>query len=183
MKQLNRIPHTGAARQRGAALAVALIMLIMVTLLAAGGFMMTTSEARGAAGWSDRQRALFAAEGALKEGEAAVQALVDAAGAGVELAVRTKGTGFFVRTDGNMPEIDPWPKANSLAGTSSDTRLADQLYYMAVFEGTGIKSGAALTDSAGRPNKTAEQPRFTVYAMAGGIKEGTYVVLSSSKAY
>lgn len=182
MKHLSGNPYM-RARQRGAALVVALIMLIMVSLLAAASFAMTTSEAKGSAGWSDRQRALYAAEGVLKEGEAAVQSLVDAAGSGIEQAVRSKGTGFYVRTDGSMPEIDPWPTASSIAGTAADERLAGQLHYIAVFEGTGIKPGAALSNAAGNPNKTAEQPRFTVYAMAGGIKEGTHVVLSSSKAY
>ncbi|MDP5240741.1 PilX N-terminal domain-containing pilus assembly protein [Uliginosibacterium sp. 31-16] len=183
MKQLTKKHRMNAAEQRGAALVVALIMLIMVSLLAAASFALTTSEARGSAGWSDRQRALFAAEGVLKEGETAVQVLVDAAGTSVEQAVRIKGKGFYVRTDGTLPDIDPWPTASSIAGTAADQRLDGQLNYIAVFEGTGIKPGAALGNAAGNPNKAAEQPRFTVYAKAGGIKEGTYVVLSSSKAY
>lgn len=167
--------------QRGAALIVSLIMLILVSLLAAAGFMMSTSEARGAAGWSDRQRAMFAAEGVLKEAEQAVSAMV-AVSANIETAVAAKGTGYYLRKNGDLPALDPWPNASSIAAAAVDSRTG-AAHYIVVYEGKAVGSGDGLLDSSGRLNKTSAKPRFTLYAKAGGIKDGTYVVLSTSKEF
>lgn len=169
------------ARQRGAALAVSLIMLILVTLLAAAGFMMSTTEARGAAGWSDRQRAMFAAEGVLKEAEQAVSALV-AANSDVESAVAAKGTGYYLRKNGDLPDLDPWPADESIEARQVDART-ESAYYLVVYEGKATAAGDGLLDASGRLNTAAAKPRFTLYAKAGGIKAGTYVVLSTSKEF
>lgn len=186
MKTIGRIsPRPSHWRhQGGAALVVALIMLVMVSLLAAGGFLLSTTEARGASGWSDRQRALFTAEGVLIQGEDVAKALLsniasDSTSA-VELAVRNAGTGYYVRTDGTVPDLDPWPTSQSIQATAPTGGVA-KAYYMIVYEGMGTASGSGLVSGNGNTNKSASKPRFTIYAEAGGIKENTYVVLSSSK--
>lgn len=172
-------------QQKGAALVIALIMLVMVSLLAAGGFLLSTTEARGAAGWSDRQRALFTAEGALIQGESAAKTLIGATDASsqtaVESAVRNAGTGYYVRTDGTVPDLDPWPTAKSIKATIPDGSKVSSIYYMIVYEGMGTVSGSGLVSGNGNTSQTSAKPRFTIYAEAGGIKETTYVVLSSSK--
>lgn len=188
---MNRKPiHPNHVRrgERGAALIIALIMLIMVSLLAAAGFLLTTSEARGAIGWSDRQRALFTAEGALTEGVAAAKAIVNSdtlttSESSVAERVRAAGTGFFVRTDGTVPDLNPWPDSQSVEATAKDANLTSKIHYIVVYEGSGVSSGSALVTGNGNTNKSSIQPRFTVYAQSGGIKDGTNVVLSTTTAF
>lgn len=183
-----KIRKNSSFQQRGAALIVALIMLIMVSLLAAGSFFLTTGEARGAASWSDRQRAIFAAEGVLKEAEEAIQTKV-AGSLDVRQTVLSAGTGFYVRHESTVPDAslgDTWTNAFALPATASeaaDERLSGGVYYFAVFEGYGQATGSALLDHSGRINETTKKPRFTLYAKAGGLKEGTFVVLTTSKEF
>lgn len=56
-------------RQNGAALFIALIMLLVITLLALAGSRETTLESRITGNFIERQRLLNYAEGALREGE------------------------------------------------------------------------------------------------------------------
>lgn len=168
--------------QRGAALVVALIMLIMVSLLAAGGYMLATSESRSAAGWSDRQRALFAAEGALKEAENAVNNGV-AKQPDVRQAVLNAGHGYYVRHESELPDLSSagsWT-ASSAVSASDSQRIG--VYYMVVFEGKAPASGSEEFKATGGLNDGAMKSRFTLYAKAGGIKDGTYVVLSTSREF
>ena len=180
--------HSSFRQQRGAALAVALIMLIMVSLLAAGSFFLTTGEARGAASWSDRQRAMFAAEGVLKEAEDAVKTKI-AGSLDVRQTVLNAGTGFYVRHESTVPEASTsttWTTATAIkavATETADSRLSGGVYYFAVFEGYGQATGNALLTGTGAINEATKKPRFTLYAKAGGLKEGTYVVLSTSKEF
>lgn len=169
--------------QRGAALIVALIMLIMVSLLAAAGYFMTTAEARAAASWSDRQRALFSAEGALKQAESAVKAGV-AVQADVRQAVLDAGAGYYVRHEEELPDlgvVDSWTSDHAVVATDPH---GGGVYYMVVFEGSAPSSnGTEEFKATGGLNKAGTKPRFTLYAKAGGIKEGTFVVLSTSQEY
>ena len=181
MRQSVRLPTQ--TRQRGAALLVAIIMLLLVSLLAAGGYLVSTTEARSAAAWSDRQRAMFLAESALREAEAAVREGV-AIEADIESAVRNKyvvlgNKGYYVRGDSGVPQIDSaWTGAsNGVAATQLNSN-AERAYYLVVFEGqqtaqTGTQFGVTGTS----------RPRFTIYAKAGGIKEGSSVVLSTSQEF
>lgn len=172
--------------QGGAALVVALIMLVMVSLLAAASFMMATTEARGAAGWSDRQRAMFSAEGALKEAEAAVKAL--AAKDDVLGAVSAKSNGYYVRHHQTkvVPDVSVasnWVTANAVQATAVDTNVTE-VFYMVVYEGTAPQGGGSgFVTGTGGVAKTSVRPRFTLYAKSGGLKDGTFVVLSTSKEF
>lgn len=168
--------------QRGAALVVALIMLVMVSLLAASGFLISTSEARAAGGWSDRQRAMFLAESALREAEDVVRDGV-ASAENIPAAVRNKqlllgGKGYYVRGDADVPEVNvTWDAAaKGVAATVVDSKAA-QAHYMVVYEGTAPEFGTQFGSAVG------SKPRFTLYARAGGIKEGTQVVLSLSQQF
>lgn len=183
MRQISSLRHFRPRQQRGAALAVALIMLIMVSLLAAAGFLLSTTEARGAVNWSDRQRAMFVAEGVLKEAEAAVKTVV-ASSSNVEQTVVDKGKGYYVRTAGSVPPMNPWPKGSAVDATSKDTRLeSGSAQYIVVYEGKAAPSGMGELGPNGNPIKSGEKPRFTIYAKAGGIREGTFVVLSYSNEF
>lgn len=174
-------------RQRGAALVVSLIMLVLASLVAAGGFFLSTEEARGASSWSDRQRALFAAEGALKEAEEAVRNKITGA-ANVRQTVLSGGNGYYVRHASVIPDVSAeatWKSGSALVlpatqTMKADTRLADGVSYFVVFEGYGQATGNALLTGSGNVNEAAKKPRFTLYAKAGGIKKGTLVVLTTS---
>ena len=182
MKAIPALRFAQFRRQRGAALAVALIMLVMISLLAAAGFLLSTTEARGAVNWSDRQRAMFVAEGALKEAEAAVKTV--AASANVEQAVSNKGQGYFIRSEGRVPPMNPWPSGNAINATSKDSRLeAGSAQYIVVYEGKAAPSGMGEVGANGSSVKSGQKPRFTIYAKAGGIREGTHVVLSYSNEF
>lgn len=172
---------SGQSSQGGAALIVALIMLILVSLLAAGGYFLATSEARAAAGWSDRHRAMFLAEGALKEAESAVREGV-ATAVNIQSAVRNKnkifGKGYYIRGEVGVPVVDAaWSGADKgIKATAVDSRAADA-YYMVVYEGEALQSGTQYGSGV------SSRPRFTLYAQAGGIKEKTLVVLSMSQEF
>jgi len=178
-------------RQRGAALIVSLIMLVMVSLLAAAGFLATTGEARGAAGWSDRQRALFLAETTLREAVSLTQSVVDANRTRVKQAVLAKGAtqGFFVRDDDTF-NILPWNEKTFNDNSATFTNLATQTglsgaagRYAIVFEGMVSRESGGVVGGAGSTSQTAQRPRFTIYAKAGGQRDGTLVVLSTSKEF
>lgn len=171
--------------QQGAALVVALIMLILVSLLGAAGFFMSTTEARGATGWSDRQRALFAAEGALKEAEAAVKTLV-ASNTTVDTRQLVSGrTGYYIRHDSTVPDVSVatnWTTSNAISATTA-TDLSGKVFYFIVYEGAAPTLDQGLLQGNGNVNQSATRPRFTLYAMAGGYKDGTQVVLSTSEEF
>lgn len=181
MKLMSQPNFSFHRHQQGAALVVAMIMLIMVSLLAAASYMFSTTEARGAAGWSDRQRAMFAAEGALKEAVVAVQTI--ASSNNMRIAMAGKGTGYYMRHEVTVPDVaGTWSTSNSVQAAAADSRITD-VFYMVVYEGKAPQSGQAFQDGTGGINKTAVRPRFTIYAKAGGLKDGTLVVLSTSKEF
>lgn len=169
--------------QQGAALIVALIMLILVSLLAAAGYLMSTSESRASAGWSDRQRALFAAEGALKEAEKAVKNGV-ATQSDVRQAVLDKGIGYYVRHESSLPAMstaDDWSRETAVTATDPH---GGGVFYRVIFEGKAASAdGTEEFKATGGVNEAVKKSRFTFYAKAGGIKEGTFVVLSTSKEF
>lgn len=168
-------------KQNGAALIVALIMLILVSLLAAGGYMLSTTESRSSAGWSDRQRALFAAEGALKEAETVVRAGV-ASSPDVREAVLNKGAGYYVRHESTLPDMSQsanWTNNTAIAATDIQ---GVKVFYMVVFEGMASPTdGTEEFKTTGGVSDATQKPRFTLYAKAGGLKDETFVVLSTSK--
>lgn len=182
-----RTPSRFPTQQRGVALVVSLIMLVLASLVAAGGFFLSTEEARGASGWSDRQRALFAAEGALREAKAAVSNKT-AGSVNVRQTMLSAGNGYYVRHTSTIPDVSAeatWKAGSALSlpateTMKADTRLADGVAYFVVFEGYGQAQGEALLTGSGNVNEAAKTPRVTLYAKAGGIKKGTFVVLSTS---
>ena len=65
---MNRNPHN-PSKQQGAALAVSLIILLLMTLIAVTGMQTTTLEEKMAGNSRDRNLAFQAAESALRQGE------------------------------------------------------------------------------------------------------------------
>lgn len=172
--------------QRGAALIVSLIMLVMVSLLAAGGFLITTSEARAAANWGDRQRALFMAEDALVQAVDVITTLNKTTGAReLQAAAATAATGSFYQRDaGTFDATTGWP-ATITPGEGctavSNATTKSTACYVIVFDGLAPQSNMSLAStSSSLPPASA---RFTFYARAGGQRANTFVVLSTSRAF
>ena len=166
------------SRQRGVTLVIAMIMLVLVSMLAAAAYLMSTGEARAASGWSDRQRAIFLAENALKEAESTVGTVV-AGQADVANVIAHKGTGYYVRSAGSVPAFNPWPTDSSVEVTTTIDGKTATAHYIVIFEGNAPAFGEQL---AGTP-ASSKRSRFTLVAQAGGLKPETNVVLSVSREY
>lgn len=143
--------------------------------------MLTTTEARGAANWSDRQRALFIAESALSEAVAKVETLRKTNGPStLQSAVSGDmgGTGFYKREDKEFNALTHWPDKKCAPATSLLAKT--EACYVIVFDGLATQENTALVNGSQSPQKSA---RFTFYAHAEGLRAGTLVVLSTSKAF
>lgn len=177
-----RTPRYKSAQQ-GAALVVSLILLVMVSLIAAAGFIATTGEARSSAGWSDRQRALYLAESAMQV--ALSEATILARKANVKQAVLTKGDGFYVRGETAFAVL-PWNEHTFNSHSVELTNLANMTgtsgRYVVVYEGMAATSASGgVVSSTGSKSKSSQHARFTIYAKAGGQRDGTLVVLSTAQ--
>jgi type IV pilus assembly protein PilX len=73
MSNLSQIRHSVPARQSGAAMVIALVMLLVLTLLATASARMTLLEERMTGNTQDRNNAFQAAEEGLRAGEAEAQ--------------------------------------------------------------------------------------------------------------
>jgi Tfp pilus assembly protein PilX len=164
------------SRQRGVTLVIAMIMLILVSMLAAAAYLMSTGEARAASGWSDRQRAIFLAENALKKAETSVGTLI-ANKTDVANLIKSKGTGYYLRSEGSVPSFNPWPEDSSIGVTTTIDGRTASAHYIVIYEGKAPAFGERL------PSTRSLRSRFTLVAQAGGLKPETNVVLSVSREY
>lgn len=170
-------------RQQGAALIVTLILLILVSLIGIGGYLATTGEVRSAAGWSDRQRALYLAESTMQM--ALTSARLLAQQSNVRSAVLAKGQGYYVRDQGTL-HILPWNEATFEKNAYSVSNIAGMAgtsgSYIVVYEGMATSgSSGGVVSVNGSKNTTTQHARFTIYAKAGGQRDGTLVVLSTAQ--
>lgn len=170
--------RTLRTRQRGVTLVIAMIMLVLVSLLAAAAYLMSTGEARGATGWSDRQRAIFLAENALRTAESAVATLV-AGKPDVANLIAAQGTtaGYYLRASGNVPTLNPWPSSGTVEVSTPIEGKTATAHYLVIYEGRAPAFGERL------PSTRSLRSRFTLIAQAGGLKPETNVVLSVSREY
>ncbi len=89
--------HISMHRQRGAALIVGMIMLLLLTLIGVAGMRDTLLQEKMAGASRDRELALQAAEAALRAGEAAVEA-----GASMGASGGSAGAGLYNRSSDQM---------------------------------------------------------------------------------
>ncbi|WP_018405146.1 pilus assembly PilX family protein [Marinobacter gelidimuriae] len=97
-------------RQRGSALIVSLIMLLLITLVAVAGMQTTIMQERMSANLYDRELAFQAAEAALREGEALIMT-------GSEPVI-TNSNGLYVLDHANRPQ---WGGGASTASAAAIT--------------------------------------------------------------
>ncbi|MGH8501584.1 MAG: pilus assembly PilX family protein [Gammaproteobacteria bacterium] len=120
---------SAAKRQRGAALAVSLVILLVMTMLGVAGMRMTTLEERMAGNTLDRQRAFEAAEATLLAAEAYLTAQV----ASTNVFDNDGSDGLYDNSEPNLSQSLAWNDSDSRAytgdvGTKSSPRFVIQHY-------------------------------------------------------
>ncbi len=129
MNQKPQIPSPGRARERGAAMVIALVMLLVLTLLATASARMTLMEERMTGNTQDRNVAFQAAEASLRAGELLAQQPVLP-------AFDNNTSGIYEAT---LPGVDP------LWTTVSWDVAADVLIYDELDDAPGTLSEASAS--------------------------------------
>lgn len=128
--------------QQGAALLVVVIFLMLATLLGVSTTAGSVASTRTAAGWSDRQRALYLADTVANAATAEIKTLVEATNGDLAAAMRAPAIGHYVRSDGNAPNWMQWPADSGTNGYTISSY--PQARYFVVYEGEKT-SGATVS--------------------------------------
>lgn len=148
---LRRIRVEGAlapgrhARQRGAALLVVMIFLVVAALLGTATTLGSVGGSRDASLWSDRQRAVFLADTVASQVQADIRTLAQETSGDLAAALRVPAQGYYVRADGNAPDWMGWP-ADSATGSRTVGNFPAARYFV-VYEGAspGASGGLLFT--------------------------------------
>ena len=162
--------------QRGVALAVSLIILLVMTMLGVAGMRMTTLEERMAGNTLDRQRAFEAAEAALLAAEAYLTAQV----ASTNVFDTNGSDGLYNDAIQNISQSLTWNDSDSRAysgnvGTKSPARFVIQSY------GTVAANADQLNlDNYGQGTGAGAIGLFRITARSTGGSGNAAVVLQST---
>jgi len=165
-----------AARQRGAVLIVSLIMLVVITMIAAGSMRGTILEEKMAGNSRDRNLAFQAAESAVREGEMSIENVASLGG--------FKGTGgLFGRTDAepDYAAEATWTNGSRHidAGADYGAFQAPQ-YFIKVFTTVAGTEGALNLSGYGDNKGTGDVTVFKVTGRGtGGSADSAEVTLRS----
>lgn len=157
------------ARQRGATLLIALVMLVVMTLLGLASIRSTSMQERMGANLYDRSLAFQAVESALREAEARIT---------INTAV-TNGAGLYCPPNGVPPSCAaPGPSATESA-TESETPSASTTTYIERWKDPATTWASATTwwgsvddDMKARLGGTGRQPQYIIEYM-GMSEDGT----------
>lgn len=128
--------------QQGAALLVVMILLMVATLLGLSTTAGSVAGTRTAAGWSDRQRALYLADTVANAAITEIKTLVTSTNGDLATAMRVPTAGHYVRSDGNAPNWMQWPADSATGGYTVNSY--PQARYFVVYEGEKT-SGATIS--------------------------------------
>lgn len=128
--------------QQGAALLVVVIFLMLATLLGVTTTAGSVAGTRTAAGWSDRQRALYLADTVANAATTEIKTLVENTNGDLATAMRVPTVGHYVRSDGNAPNWMQWPADSGTNGYTISSY--PQARYFVVYEGEKT-SGATVS--------------------------------------
>ena len=169
------------SRQRGFSLIFGLVLVFAATLLGLGGALLATQNSQSSTGWSDRQKALFVAEGTMRIAEAQTQTFVTANLSNISGALGSSGyASFYPRS--TAPSWTPWP-ATSATSVQVDPNLPNGQYFV-VYEGATAITGTGFANGSGASAGMASNLfKFTIYAYANGAKPGTQVILAVHRQY
>lgn len=165
-----------ASRQRGAVLIVSLIMLVVITMIAAGSMRGTILEEKMAGNSRDRNLAFQAAESAVREGEMFVEDVASLGG--------FKGTsGLFGRTDAepDFAAAATWTNGSRHidAGAKYGAYQAPQ-YFIKQFTTVAGADGALNLSGYGDNKGTGDVTVFKVTGRGtGGSTDSAEVILRS----
>jgi len=109
---INRFRRSVLGKQQGAVLIVALVLLLVLTILAAAGVQNTSMEERMAGNYRDRFSAFQAAEAALRAGEQAISVQTTFA---AMLFDGSDGTYETTKTGGSIDPTEPSNYAQSVS--------------------------------------------------------------------
>lgn len=151
----------GAKRQNGAVLAVALILLLVMTLLAVAALRGTLMQERMASGQLDRSYAFQSAEAALRAGEAAVRN-DDVGTAGQNCITATAGCGVPTDTGIVTGCTGCWVSAGT--GNVSSKAVGAPQYLIQRFASQSTAEALGLGNSAGSSNSGGDVSTFTTRA-------------------
>lgn len=157
------------ARQRGATLLIALVMLVVMTLLGLASIRSTSMQERMGANLYDRSLAFQAVESALREAEARIT---------INTAV-TNSAGLYCPPNGVPPSCAaPGPSATESA-TESETPSASTTTYIERWKDPATTWASATTwwgsvddDMKARLGGTSRQPQYIIEYM-GMSEDGT----------
>ena len=157
------------ARQRGATLLIALVMLVVMTLLGLASIRSTSMQERMGANLYDRSLAFQAVESALREAEARIT---------INTAV-TNSAGLYCPPNGVPPSCAaPGPSATESA-TESETPSASTTTYIERWKDPATTWASATTwwgsvddDMKARLGGTGRQPQYIIEYM-GMSEDGT----------
>ncbi|MBV5284875.1 MAG: pilus assembly protein [Methyloversatilis discipulorum] len=157
------------ARQRGATLLIALVMLVVMTLLGLASIRSTSMQERMGANLYDRSLAFQAVESALREAEARIS---------INTAV-TNSAGFYCPPNGVPPSCAaPGPSATESA-TESETPSASSASYIERWKDPATTWASATTwwgsvddDMKARLGGANRQPQYIIEYM-GMSEDGT----------
>jgi type IV pilus assembly protein PilX len=161
-------PELENRNEKGSALIVSLIMLLLITLVAVAGMQTTIMQERMSANLYDRDLAFQAAEAALREGEALVST-------GVRPAIGDSHV-YFINAS-NRPE---WGGGNSTINNSA-------LEYSVTLEGVAQQPEFFIEETPIEPDFSSlvlgpapyEPPYYRVTARGFGGSPDTVVVVTS----
>jgi type IV pilus assembly protein PilX len=161
-----------ALRQKGSALIVSLIMLLLLTLVAVAGMQGTILQERMTGNLRDRDLAFQAAEAALREGEAFARAPINAG------IVYGNANGLYQVNNANRPD---WSTRNIVAGNGARTYSdnfpgvsSQPTYY--IEEISALQPPGTETEAGGAVPLTSY---FRITARGIGGSANTSVVLTS----
>lgn len=165
-----------ATRQRGAVLVVSLIILVVITVIAAGSMRGTILEEKMAGNSRDRNLAFQAAESAVREGEMFIESVASLGG--------FKGTGgLYGRTDPapDYKAVATWtaPNRHIDAGQNYGAYEAPQ-YFIKEYTTVSGTEGALNLSGYGDNKGTGDVTVFTITGRGtGGSADSAEVILRS----
>jgi len=195
------VSPASVGRQSGMAMLVTLIMLLIIGLTSITSMETSTVQQRMATNQEDRNRAFMAAEKALREGETAIDTLMDTTGglsdfgqkAGFYKALQAEN-GECVSYANWTSDSAKWNDDDSVEvkirtlETFKDMGLASNPRFMVGFEGETDTSSVCYSstvangysDSVSNATATVEVLRFTITSIGYGKSSNTRVLLQET---
>jgi len=190
-----QMPGVASARQQGAVLIVAMVILLVMTVLGVSSQVSSVLQQKMSTAYQQRNLAGLAAESALRAGEAWMNANVTSTLQLNQFVGNTQGLysnytvlnvfDITAPASGNLLDIADaslWTNANSIAVINYDNSVAKSPRYIIEYVGRDKGSGAGdAQDYNDNSAATSRKPHvFQISAIGWSRTEGIYQVLEST---